>query len=613
MPLSSQQLKQIKRLYPSKTPEAIARELGIGSYQVYKALGLRREFYQALIERSARAVLMLMLVCSPFLFIKGLNDFADLPQRAFLQTGTLILSILFATNAALRRRIMLPSGALPALACLFVLWAWLSTTWAHSPYDAVYTALHWSCGPVLFVLVTGLLQPQSACSGIFSCLTVALSGTVALGLLQYFFNLSIVPQSVKPAAGFANPNVAAEYVALVLPAVLAYLHKQKRRYGRMLVIILLPCALLFLAVARCRAAWLALGAAGLWTLLLIMKIRMQKRAYYLSILVSAAVLIAGMATLYSTNMFGRIIHLAGGSAVYRTIVWENSLAMLKDKPLLGFGPAGFKVFYPGYKDRSVFDPSFDKEKQIRRAHNDYVQIAVETGMPGFLLFAGILLCGLVYAVRTVGSAADPTQRALIVGGSAAIVSFMTTAFFGFPFQRAVQPVVVFLFLALLLWGRQKRMVSISIPPLVGYAVVGAVCVVTVLLVQFAIRNIAADGYFQTALQFEKGRANKKALEAALAAHRLNPNRMDILTTLGRAYVTTGDLDKGIAALERVVQTQPYNLNALFILGAAYANRGDNENAFATFSRVLRIKPDFPEARKIVCGLKTHGGVRVNIL
>ena len=613
MPLSGQQLKQIKRRYPSQTPDAIARELGIGLYQVYKALGMHREFYQILLNRTAQVTFMLMLVCSPFLFIRGLNDFADLPQRTFLQAGTLVLALLYAADAALRRKIMFPSGMLPALASLFVLWTWLATAWARSPYDAVYTALHWSCGPVLLVLVTGLLHIPSACSALLSCVTAALCGTVLLGLLQYFFDVRLVPQSIKPAAGFANPNVAAEYVALVLPAVVAHGLTQKRRFGRILLVMLLPCALLFLAFTQCRAAWLALCAASIWTLLLIMKTKMQRKIYYLTLLVCAAALGAGTAILYSEGAFRRIIHLTGGSAVYRTIVWENSLEMLKDRPLLGFGPGGFKVFYPGYKDKAAVDRAFDKEKQIRRAHNDYVQVAVETGIPGFLLFLGILLCGLVSALRAVGSSACPVQHGMLVGVSASIVSFMTVAFFGFPFQRAVQPIVVFLFLALLWGSRQQKIVSIPLPHPAGYAAVASICMASLVLVQFNIRTIIADRYFQTAVQFEKSRANKKALEASLKAHNLIPSRMDVLTTLGRAYITTGDLDKGIAALEQVVQTQPYNLNALFILGSAYANKGDKEQALAAFKRVLQIKPDFPEARKIVCGLKTRSAVRVNIL
>ena len=85
-----------------------------------------------------------------------------------------------------------------------------------------------------------------------------------------------------------------------------------------------------------------------------------------------------------------------------------------------------------------------------------------------------------------------------------------------------------------------------------------------------------------------------------------------MTTAGRAYVTTGKLDKGIEALEAVSRNQPYNLNAHFILGSAYANAGQTEKALAAFRKVLKITPFFSEAKKIIVSIKAFGKVKVNL-
>jgi tetratricopeptide (TPR) repeat protein len=58
---------------------------------------------------------------------------------------------------------------------------------------------------------------------------------------------------------------------------------------------------------------------------------------------------------------------------------------------------------------------------------------------------------------------------------------------------------------------------------------------------------------------------------------------------------------------------PFNLNALFFLGAAYANADENEKALKTFMQILQIKPDFPDAKKIVFSIKAYGKVRVNLM
>jgi tetratricopeptide (TPR) repeat protein len=111
---------------------------------------------------------------------------------------------------------------------------------------------------------------------------------------------------------------------------------------------------------------------------------------------------------------------------------------------------------------------------------------------------------------------------------------------------------------------------------------------------------------------EKRGNNSRALSSSLDAHEYNKYRMDVLLTAGRAYIATGERQKAIEILQKVVGTNPYNLNALFLLGVAYANSNDKENALETFRRVLQISPDFSEARKILFSLKAYGKARVKL-
>jgi tetratricopeptide (TPR) repeat protein len=130
--------------------------------------------------------------------------------------------------------------------------------------------------------------------------------------------------------------------------------------------------------------------------------------------------------------------------------------------------------------------------------------------------------------------------------------------------------------------------------------------------RFNFKNIICDSYYFTAVGMEKRGNNSRALSSSLDAHEYNKYRMDVLITAGRAYIATGEEQKAIEILQKVVGTNPYNLNALFLLGVAYANSNDKENALETFRRVLQIKPDFSEARKIYFSLKAYGNAKVNL-
>ncbi|MCI0354664.1 MAG: O-antigen ligase family protein [Acidobacteria bacterium] len=62
----------------------------------------------------------------------------------------------------------------------------------------------------------------------------------------------------------------------------------------------------------------------------------------------------------------------------RLIVARDSLKMVADRPLTGWGLGAFPTVYPRYR-------SFYTNKFVNQAHNDYLQALVETGVAGFIL------------------------------------------------------------------------------------------------------------------------------------------------------------------------------------------------------------------------------------
>jgi tetratricopeptide (TPR) repeat protein len=194
---------------------------------------------------------------------------------------------------------------------------------------------------------------------------------------------------------------------------------------------------------------------------------------------------------------------------------------------------------------------------------------------------------------------------------------MATAFFSFPMQRSIPPLIFFTYLGILtvLYKRSDLGVNIlklRVPKALGITALAILLVSGGALFWFNWRDIVCDRYFHTAMGMEKRGANRFALTAGLNAHKYNKYRMDVLSTVGRAYVTTGRLDKGIETLEKLTSTCPYNLNALFILGTAYTNSGNKEKALEKFGQVLKINPGFPVAKKIISRLKAYGKARVNL-
>ena len=121
----------------------------------------------------------------------------------------------------------------------------------------------------------------------------------------------------------------------------------------------------------------------------------------------------------------RFLLIADGDS--RLSIWRDSLVIVKDHPL-GIGMGNFKHVFPVYNVSNISDTRFFY------AHNDYLHLLVEAGIPGFLaLVSGffIFLGKSFKKVKQVKSHHDPLRFFLAVGALSGLVSLAFHSFFDF--------------------------------------------------------------------------------------------------------------------------------------------------------------------------------------
>lgn len=106
----------------------------------------------------------------------------------------------------------------------------------------------------------------------------------------------------------------------------------------------------------------------------------------------------------------------------RIYIWRNTLPLLRERLLTGGGPDTFS-----HRMTAVFTRIDENGKTIRRtidcAHNEYLNILVNQGLPALLFYLAALLCSFVRWFRRRGDAA-----AALAG--AALLCYALQAFFG---------------------------------------------------------------------------------------------------------------------------------------------------------------------------------------
>ena len=90
------------------------------------------------------------------------------------------------------------------------------------------------------------------------------------------------------------------------------------------------------------------------------------------------------------QVLGRLGDLGPG---IRLTITKDSLRMFSQRPVWGWGLGTFPTVYPSYR-------SFYTNLFVNEAHNDYVQLLVETGLLGFSLMLWFLICLYRYGLPT---------------------------------------------------------------------------------------------------------------------------------------------------------------------------------------------------------------------
>ena len=131
--------------------------------------------------------------------------------------------------------------------------------------------------------------------------------------------------------------------------------------------------------------------------------------------------------------------------------WRDCLVIVKDHPF-GTGLATFKQVFP------VYNVSTISETTPYYAHNDYLQLLVETGWIGFLALVGgfyIFLIRSFRKVRHMSLHADPFRFFLTIGALSGLVSIAFHSFFDFNLQMPANCVYFVMLMGIVdvcLWG-----------------------------------------------------------------------------------------------------------------------------------------------------------------
>ena len=314
--------------------------------------------------------------------------FALFPFLTTMRTAALLLLTLFSFFCkVLQGKRTVRFEALDLAVFGFQLLVFLGGFVSASPEASLRPALLMTALISGYFLTVNLLRTPQQIRGAVGLTAASAVVVSAAGVLEHFLGLAspewldraLFPDITgRVVSTFGNPNVLGIYLIMVIPFLALPLLTGKTPLGRASGVLLAAIGVSCLILTWSRGAWLGFLIGGAFLLLIYSK----KSLIFLLFGTVTVPFLFGFLPDSITGRFLSIGNLADTSTNYRVAIWKNCADMLSDWWYSGIG-TGSPVF------REIF-PIYSGRVPAEHAHSLYLEILLEHGVFGFLLFALVL-------------------------------------------------------------------------------------------------------------------------------------------------------------------------------------------------------------------------------
>ena len=303
---------------------------------------------------------------------------------------------------------------------------------------SIYGSLHRSEGLVtILVYIVLFYFARNVRSNIARVVLVGSTIVSIIGILQRL-GINVLPTNYITEgwtnvaySTIGNPNFLGSYLVLVLPIAMYEYVGLKKWYGIPIYGLLFYCLLATMS----RGPWLgAMFAFGSVAFLMWKYGKFDLKRFSALVVLSLSLILlfnitsnGALLSRFKTigNDIGEVV--SGGENIeqagsYRMFIWIRSFELVKQNPIWGVGieQLGY-AFIDNYSDDMI--QQFGYVGFIDRAHNEYLHIAVSSGIPSLLLY--LLFLWLVLRAGWI----NLSKNSMLIPVYSAVLGYLLQAFF----------------------------------------------------------------------------------------------------------------------------------------------------------------------------------------
>jgi hypothetical protein len=315
----------------------------------------------------------------------------------------------------------------------------------------------------------------------------------------------------------------------------------------------------------------------------------------------------------------------------RTMMWNDTLRMIQDRPVFGSGAGSWQWIYQRYKNPSILTrPGF--------THNDFLNLASDYGLVGFLL-AGAIIAGFYRHAWAMSKPPQaPEKRAFAAGAMISVASILFHSWFDsslhIPGNALLFSVILGCTAAI---GNEQRFPRVPMKPAARYGLGIAVPLVCGVALYFFTPTARATRYtdlgnllkvdldYELALAYydyailldprspepharrgdihrtwahwrvgpekeaERKQLARQAIDSYAESLRLNPYQAPVLLDKAKMHEIVGEDELAEKTYEQAVEVYPTNPIAHFLMGTFFRDRGNRERARQAFAAAIKLQ------------------------
>ncbi len=267
------------------------------------------------------------------------------------------------------------------------------------------------------------------------------------GLAQYLGISEPSASFFKVGGAFGNPGPFSIFLVYIVPAALLIVFNKQNYSANLfkLALVALIVTVIVLPLTMGRTAWISFIVVVFYFLFNKFEVTQQVRSYLKTkwVVLSSIVIVGMLAILF----VGYIWHLKSDSANGRLLIWNISSKVIAENPLLG---SGYDSFATSFNDsQAAYFENIQNQNnnwlQIADnatfAFNEFIQITVELGVLGLLLFCAILFFAIKYHKEV-----DEQIRVLVYG---VLLVLLIGSMFSYPMQTIPMQTLFYIVLAII--------------------------------------------------------------------------------------------------------------------------------------------------------------------